>query len=54
VAVDEGWGIRGTRGDDEPVWELHSRIMRPGEYLTLVGPDDAESLFRIVNVETVS
>jgi len=54
VAIDGGWGIRGTSGDDEPVWELHGRIMRPGEYLTLVGPDDAELLFRIVNVETVS
>ncbi|MBV9118386.1 MAG: hypothetical protein JOY63_13610 [Acetobacteraceae bacterium] len=54
VAIDGGWGIRGTRGDDEPVWELHGGIMRPGEYLTLVGPDDAELLFRIVNVETVS
>ncbi|HJS83953.1 MAG TPA: hypothetical protein VJ779_00655 [Acetobacteraceae bacterium] len=54
VAVDGGWGIRGLRGDDEPVWELQGRILRPGEYVTLVGPDNAELLFRIVNVETVS
>ena len=54
VAIDGGWGIRGTRGDDEPVWELQGRIMRPGEYLTLVGPDGTELLFRIVNVETPS
>ncbi len=53
VTVDEGWAIRGTRGDDEPVWELQGRIFRPGEYMTLVGPDDSEWLFRIVNVETL-
>jgi hypothetical protein len=54
VSVDGGWGIRSTRGDDEPVWELQSYILRPGEYLTLVGSDDSEWVFRIVNVETVS
>ncbi len=52
VPVDEGWGIRSTEGDDAPMWELHGRILRPGEYITLVGPDNAELVFRIVNIET--
>ena len=54
VSIDGGWGIRGTRGDDEPMWELQSHILRPGEYLTLIAPDDSEWVFRIVNVEAVS
>jgi hypothetical protein len=53
VAVDDGWGLRSTGGDDEPVWELHGRLLRPGEYITLVRPNDAESVFRIVNVEAL-
>jgi hypothetical protein len=54
VLVDDGWAIRGIDGDDEPVWNLQNHILRPGEYLTLVSPDNVELVFRIVNVETVS
>ncbi|MGH7212790.1 MAG: hypothetical protein ACREF1_15170 [Acetobacteraceae bacterium] len=53
VAVGDGWGVRNTGGDDDPVWELHGRLLRPGEYITLVRPTDAESAFRIVNVEAL-
>ena len=54
VRVDGGWGVRGVGGnDDEPVWELHGRSLRPGEYITLVRPSDAELVFRIVNVEAL-
>ena len=52
VAVDDGWGVRAIGGDDEPVWELQVRLLRPGEYITLIRPSDAESVFRIVNVES--
>lgn len=52
VRLETGWGLRGTgEGDDSPVWELQGRPVRPGEYLTLVRPNDAESVFRVVNVE---
>lgn len=54
VPIEDGWGVRSTGGDDEPVWELHGRILRPGEYVTLVRPTDAESVFRIVNVEALA
>ncbi len=54
VPLDDGWGVRGTQGDDEPVWELHGRTLRPGEYITLVRPDDVELVFRIVNIESIS
>ncbi|MGA9865474.1 MAG: hypothetical protein WBQ75_03430 [Acetobacteraceae bacterium] len=53
VAIGQGWGVRNTGGDDEPVWDLHGHILRPGEYITLVRPNDAESVFRIVNVEAL-
>lgn len=53
VPLDDGqWGLRGSgTGDDAPVWEMQARMMRPGEYLTLLRPNDAESAFRVVNVE---
>ena len=53
VAVDGGWGVRAIGDDDEPVWELQVRLLRPGEYITLIRPTDAELVFRIVNVETL-
>ena len=53
VPIDDGWGIRGADGDDEPVWELQGGVLRPGEYITLIRSTDAESVFRIVNVEPV-
>jgi len=52
VPLDGRWGLRGVgEGDDAPVWELQGRVMRPGEYVTLVRPTDEESVFRVVNVE---
>ncbi len=53
VPVGEGWGLRSARGEDEPLWELQVRLVRPGEYLTLVRPGQDELLFRIVNVEAL-
>jgi hypothetical protein len=54
VRLDDAWGVRGlVDGDNAPVWELQGRSLRPGDYLTLVRPNDAESVFRVVNVETL-
>ncbi len=53
VAVEDGWGVRSSGSDDEPIWELHGRMLRPGEYITLVRPADSESVFRIVNIEAL-
>ncbi len=54
VQMDDHWGLRSTGDDDEPVWELQGRMLRPGEYVTLVRPNDAELVFRIVNIEALS
>jgi hypothetical protein len=51
IRVDEGWAIRAARGDNEPVWDVAAKIMRPGEYITLRRPDGEELIFRIVGVE---
>jgi hypothetical protein len=53
VPVEDGWGVRSAGGDDEPVWEMQGRVLRPGEYITLVRPTDAELVFRIVNIEAL-
>ncbi len=54
VALEDGWGVRGSGDDDDdPVWEMQSRMLRPGEYLTLMRPNDGELVFRIVNVEAI-
>lgn len=54
VPVEDGWGVRSAGGDDEPIWELHGRGLRPGEYITLVRPTEGEFMFRIVNVEALA
>lgn len=54
VPIESGWGVRSAGGDDEPLWEMHGRQLRPGAYITLVRPTDAEFLFRIVNVESLT
>lgn len=52
VQVESGWALRSTRGgDDAPLWTLDGRVFRPGELVTLRGPDAAGLVFRIVNVE---
>jgi len=51
VRVDDGWAIRAARGDNEPLWDVTARIVRPGEYITLRRPDGEELMFRIVGVE---
>ena len=51
VRVDEGWAIRAARGDNEPLWDVTTKIVRPGEYVTLRRPDGEELIFRIVGVE---
>lgn len=54
VPVEDGWGVRSAGGDDEPIWELHGRVLRPGEYITLMRPTEGELVFRIVNIEALS
>ena len=51
VRVDDGWAIRAARGDNEPLWDVTAKIIRPGEYITLRRPDGEELIFRIVGVE---
>lgn len=51
MRAGEGWGLRGIRGDDEPIWDLGLDLMRPGEVVSLRQPDGCDLLFRIVAVE---
>src|ERR1700733_5284141 len=50
VRADAGWALRGTAGEDAPLWDFEWRVMRPGEYVTLRRPDGDELVFRIVDV----
>ena len=51
IRLEDGWALRSDRGEDEPLWPIKARALRPGEYLTVCPPDGGELLFRIVNVE---
>lgn len=47
-----GWSVRPEGTEESPLWRIDSRMIRPGEYLTLFPPDDREQSFRIVNVDS--
>jgi hypothetical protein len=53
VQVGEGWAVRSVRNEDEPLWTLEMRTIRPGEVITLISPTEGEFTFRIVNVEAI-
>lgn len=48
---DDRWGLQAATNPDEPLRELDTPVMRPGEYLTLRRPNGEELVFRIVSVE---
>ena len=50
VRIDGGWALRGPAGEDAPLWDIESRVFRPGEYVTLRRPGGDELIFRIVDV----
>ena len=59
VQVDDGltgaptaWAIRSLRGDNEPLWVMDHKLLRPGDYLTLRRPDGEQLVFRIVGVDS--
>lgn len=52
VPLASGWALRSVRSQDEPLWALEGRVLRPGELVTLRRPDGEEHIFRVVNVET--
>ena len=52
VMLDTGWALRSVRSQDDPLWTLEGRVLRPGELVTLRRPDGEEHVFRVVNVET--
>lgn len=45
--TEGGWTLHNDLGDDEPVWVLLGRVLRPGEHLTLCGPCGRQVVFRI-------
>jgi hypothetical protein len=52
VHLEEGWALRGTDGDDAPVWRIEVGVMRPGEIVTVYEPDGERLLYRIVSVRS--
>jgi len=52
-AAEGGWALRGGNGEDAPLWHLTADRLRPGEHLTLRGPDGEDLVFRVVNVTAV-
>ena len=53
VRLDEEWSMRSTRGEDEPLWRVEARSVRPGEYVTLHRPDGDSLIYRVVGVEEI-
>ena len=53
VRLDGEWSMRSTRGEDEPLWRVEARSIRPGEYVTLHRPDGDSLTYRVVGVEEV-
>lgn len=51
VLLEGGWALRSVRSEDEPLWALEARVLRPGELVTLRRPDGEEVVFRVVGVE---
>ncbi len=53
IDTEAGWAFRRLGEEDDPIWMLDARVLRPGEYATLRRPDGSEQVFRVVNVEPV-
>ena len=51
VRLDGEWSMRSMRGEDEPLWRVEARSLRPGEYVTLHRPDGDSLIYRVVGVE---
>ncbi len=51
VRAEDVWLLRSTRHEDEPLWRVESRTIRPGEYVTLTRPDGETLTYRVVGVE---
>lgn len=52
VRLEDGaFGMHSAASPDEPVRQLHGRVFRPGEYLSLPRPSGEHLVFRIVSVE---
>jgi hypothetical protein len=52
-AAEGVWALRSGSGEDAPLWYLIADRLRPGEHLTLRGPDGEALAFRVVNVTAV-
>lgn len=51
IRLDGEWSLRSTRHEDEPLWRVEARWMRPGDYVTLHQPDGDGLIYRVVGVE---
>jgi len=51
VPHEGAWVLRGSDGDDDPLWAVDAHILRPGEPVVLRRPDGEELIYRIVASE---
>jgi hypothetical protein len=51
VRTDKAWALHSMDNDDEPLIDLSTDILRPGEVVGLQQPDGGKIWFRIVSVE---
>ena len=51
VSEEGSWVLRGLEGDDDPLWAVDARILRPGEPVVLRRPDGEELIYRVVASE---
>ena len=51
VRSDDDWWLRSARDNDEPLWRVEARSIRPGEYVTLTRPNGDGLVYRVVGVE---
>ncbi len=51
VPQEGGWVLQSLQGDDDPLWTIDARLLRPGEPVVLRRPDGEELIYRIVASE---
>ena len=51
IRLEEGWAIRRSGSEDDPLWPFQAAILRPGEYVTVLPPNGSELVYRVVSVD---
>ena len=51
VKIEDGWALRTTGSEDDPLYSFAAQIIRPGELVQVSRLDGEDMLYRIVAVE---